>query len=157
MPENKLNGTFEIGVDKYDNSSVSFSVEEYKRPKFYVDFEKLQGSYRLGDTVSIRGFAKAYAGNKIDGAKVSYRITRQARFLYPWIFWGKILPRQNPVVITNGEMTTGPDGTFIIKFAAIPALSIDKTPDPSFNYRLEPVVTAINGEPKRWHYLFPFG
>src|SRR6185437_6824101 len=40
IPENKLNGEFEIAVEDFDNSSVSFSVEEYKRPKFYTEFEK---------------------------------------------------------------------------------------------------------------------
>jgi uncharacterized protein YfaS (alpha-2-macroglobulin family) len=157
LPENKLNGTFEIAVDTYDNSSVSFSVEEYKRPKFYADFRKLKGSYRLGDTVSITGFAKAYSGNNIDGAKVSYRVTRQARFLYPWIFWREILPRQNPVEISNGEMTTGADGKFIIKFAAIPDLSIDKTTEPVFDYKVEADVTDINGETRSGDIVVPIG
>ncbi|MEO6837980.1 MAG: MG2 domain-containing protein, partial [Ginsengibacter sp.] len=68
IPENKLNGDFDIDVVGYGNSSVSFSVEEYKRPKFYTQFENAKGSYRVNDTVSVTGFAKAYAGNNIDGA-----------------------------------------------------------------------------------------
>ena len=40
LPENKLNGEFEINVTGLENSSVSFSVEEYKRPKFYTDLKK---------------------------------------------------------------------------------------------------------------------
>ena len=79
LPENKLNGEFNIEVEDYENSSVHFSVEEYKRPKFYTEFEKVKGSYRVGDTVSITGFAKAYAGNNIDGAKVKYRVTRRSQ------------------------------------------------------------------------------
>ncbi|MFS8082319.1 MAG: MG2 domain-containing protein, partial [Ginsengibacter sp.] len=63
IPENKLNGEFEIGVSDFNNSSISFSVEEYKRPKFYTEFEKVKGSYRVNDTVKISGFAKAFAGN----------------------------------------------------------------------------------------------
>ena len=47
IPENKLNGEFGIDVEDYKNSSVSFSVEEYKRPKFYTEFEKVKGSYRV--------------------------------------------------------------------------------------------------------------
>ncbi|MGH2564600.1 MAG: MG2 domain-containing protein, partial [Ginsengibacter sp.] len=53
LPENKLNGEFEIDVLDFENSSTSFSVEEYKRPKFYTEFEKAKGSYRVGDSVSI--------------------------------------------------------------------------------------------------------
>ncbi len=52
IPENKLNGEFAIDVNHYKNSSVLFSLEEYKRPKFYTEFEKAKGNFRLGDTVS---------------------------------------------------------------------------------------------------------
>jgi hypothetical protein len=118
IPENKLNGSFDIDVAGYSSSSVSFSVEEYKRPKFYTEFEKAKESYRVNDTVSIMGFAKAYAGNNIDGAKVSYRVTRVARFLYPWMFWRTIMPRTQPLEISHGEITTDADGKFRIRFAA---------------------------------------
>src|SRR5690606_36272195 len=105
---------------------------EYKRPKFYTEFEKVKGSFRVGDTVSITGLAKAYAGNNIDGARVSYRVTRVARFLYPWMFWRKRFPISSPLEITHGETTTDADGKFVIKFAAIPDLNLDKKTDPVF-------------------------
>src|SRR5690242_15475964 len=147
LPENKMNGEFKIIIPDYNNSSVPFAVEEYKRPKFYTEFEKAKGSFRVGDTVSINGFAKAYAGNNIDGAKVSYRVTRVARFLYPWRFWRKgFLPPARPMEIAHGEMTTDADGKFQIKFAAIPDLSIDKKTDPVFDYKIVADVTDINGE-----------
>ncbi|MGN6531426.1 MAG: alpha-2-macroglobulin family protein [Ginsengibacter sp.] len=157
IPENKLNGEFNIYVKKYENSSVSFSVEEYKRPKFYTEFEKAKGSFRVGDTVSITGFAKAYAGNNIDGAKVSYRVTRVARFLYPWMFWRKPFPIARPMEIANGEITTDADGKFTIKFAAIPDLSIDKKTDPVFDYKVEADVTDINGETRSANITVPVG
>ncbi len=157
IPENKLNGEFEINVEDYENSSVSFSVEEYKRPKFYTEFEKVKGSYRIGDTVSITGFAKAYAGNNIDGAKVSYRVTRVARFLYPWMFWRKGFPQTRPMEIAHGEITTDADGKFIIKFAAIPDLSLDKNTDPVFDYKIEADVTDINGETRSGDITVPVG
>jgi len=157
IPENKLNGEFGIDVKEYHNSSVSFSVEEYKRPKFYTEFEKVKGSFRVGDTVSITGFAKAYAGNNIDGAKVSYRVTRVARFLYPWMFWRTIMPRTQPLEIANGEIITDADGKFIIKFAAIPDLSLDKNTDPVFDYKVEADVTDINGETRSGNITVPVG
>jgi uncharacterized protein YfaS (alpha-2-macroglobulin family) len=157
IPENKLNGEFNIDVKEYENSSVSFSVEEYKRPKFYTEFEKAKGSFRVGDTVSINGFAKAYAGNNIDGAKVSYRVTRVARFLYPWMFWRKPFPIARPMEIANGEITTDTDGKFTIKFAAIPDLSIDKKTDPVFDYKVEADVTDINGETRSADITVPVG
>src|SRR6185312_4819510 len=158
IPENKLNGEVNINVKEYQNSEVSFSVEEYKRHKFYTEFEKAKGSFRVGDTVSITGFAKAYAGNNIDGAKVSYRVTRVARFLYPWMFWRKgFLPPSKPMEITNGEITTNADGKFTIKFAAIPDLSIDKKTDPVFDYKVEADVTDINGETRSANITVPVG
>ncbi|MEP6927400.1 MAG: MG2 domain-containing protein, partial [Ginsengibacter sp.] len=157
LPENKLNGEFTIDVEDYDNSSVTFSVEEYKRPKFYTEFEKVKGSYRVNDTVQITGFAKAYAGNNIDGAKVKYHVTREARFLYPWMFWRKGFPQTKPLEITNGEITTGADGKFIIKFAAIPDLTLDKKTDPVFDYKVEADVTDINGETRSGEITVPIG
>ena len=157
LPENKLNGEFEIDVKDLENSSVSFSVEEYKRPKFYTEFEKVKGSYRVNDTVQITGFAKAYAGNNIDGATVHYRVTRVARFLYPWMFWRKGFPQTNPLEITNGEITTDADGKFTIKFAAIPDLSLDKNTDPFFDYKVEADVTDINGETRSGNITVPIG
>ena len=62
------------------SGSVYFSVEEYKRPKFEVKFDPVEGSFKLGETVKVNGNAKAYAGSNIDGAEVTYRVTRQASF-----------------------------------------------------------------------------
>lgn len=157
IPGNKLNGEFSIDVDNYNNSSVSFSVEEYKRPKFYTEFEKVKGSYRVNDTVQLTGFAKAYAGNNIDGAKVSYRVTREARFLYPWMFWRTVIPSTQTLEITHGEITTDVDGKFLIKFAAIPDLTLDPKTDPVFDYKVEADVTDINGETRSGDIIVSVG
>ncbi|MEO6949450.1 MAG: MG2 domain-containing protein, partial [Ginsengibacter sp.] len=157
LPENKMNGEFDMVVSEYDNSPISFSVEEYKRPKFYTDFEKAKDSYRVGDTVSITGFAKAYAGNNIDGAAVTYRVTRVARFIYPWRFWGRGLPNVQPMEIAHGEAITDADGKFIVKFAAIPDLSLDKNTDPVFDYEVEADVTDLNGETRSGKITVPVG
>ncbi|MGB3073693.1 MAG: MG2 domain-containing protein, partial [Chitinophagales bacterium] len=76
-PTNGLNGEMEI---RNSSGSVSVSVEEYKRPRFEVVFDTLKGSPRLNETVSVKGKAKSYAGANIDGATVTYRVVRQARF-----------------------------------------------------------------------------
>ena len=157
IPENKLNGEFKIDVNEYENSSLYFSVEEYKRPKFYTEFEKVKGSYRVNDTVQITGFAKAYSGNNIDGAKVSYRVTRVARFLYPWMFWRKGFPQTKPLEIAHGEITTDADGKFKIQFAAIPDLTLNKKTDPVFDYKVEADVTDINGETRSGDITVPVG
>ncbi|MEO6456575.1 MAG: MG2 domain-containing protein, partial [Ginsengibacter sp.] len=157
LPENQLNGEFTITAGDFDNSSTAFSVEEYKRPKFYAEFEKVKGTYRVNDKIKITGFAKAYAGNNIDGANVKYRVTRVARFLYPWMFWRWPMPQTHPLEITHGEIETGVDGKFSIEFEAIPDLSIDKKTDPVFDYKVEADVTDINGETRSTSATVPVG
>jgi uncharacterized protein YfaS (alpha-2-macroglobulin family) len=144
LPQNVLNGYFSL-TDQRSNE-VSFSVEEYKRPKFAVDFEKIKESYKAGDSVTVIGTAKAYAGNNIDGAKVVYRVVRQPRFLYPWLFWRGWFPPSEPMEIAHGEATTNKDGQFTIRFQAIPDLKLDKKWDPVFDYEVHADVTDINGE-----------
>ena len=145
LPQSGLNGDFTLFM-KNGIGYVSFSVEEYKRPKFYVDFESVKGTYKVNDTIKVTGYAKAYAGNNIDGANVKYRVVRQPRFIYPWMFWRWWQPPVKEMEIINGEVKTDKDGKYIIAFAAIPDLSIDKKFEPVFDYKIYTDVTDINGE-----------
>ena len=146
LQQNGLTGNFNILVKEYNQSSADFSVEEYKRPKFLVEINKPQSSYRVNDTVTITGTAKAYAGNNIDGAAVKYRVSRRARFIYPWLYYRKGMPNTTPMEIANGITTTDTAGNFSIRFKAIPDLTISQTLEPVFDYTIEADVTDINGE-----------
>lgn len=126
--------------------SAYFSVEEYKRPKFSVAINPIKGNYKLNETVSITGTAKAYAGNAIDGADVSYRVVRTATFPYWWYWWRGYYPTSNQMEITNGTTTTNEKGEFTISFKALPDLSILKKYEPTFTYTVYADVTDINGE-----------
>lgn len=143
LPSNTLNGIFTLYI-KDNKTEQTFRVEEYKRPKFYVEFEKVKQTYRVNDTISLTGNAKAYAGNNIDGAKVSYRVVRSARFIYDWLRWWQ--PEPEEMEIVNGELKTDASGKFEIRFAAIPDRSINRETDPVFDYRIYVDVTDINGE-----------
>jgi len=145
LPQTTLNGNFTIMAKDY-SGGIDFSVEEYKRPKFYVDYEKLKGTYKVNDKIKVSGFAKAFAGNNIDGAGVKYRIVRQPRFIYDWYFWRWWQPPMAEMEIVHGETRTGKDGKFEIEFTAIPDLKIDKKFDPIFDYTIYSDVTDINGE-----------
>ena len=145
LPQFALNGSFSL-YTKLDNGHAQFNVEEYKRPKFYVEYEPLKGTYKIADTVTITGIAKAYAGNNINSALVKYRVIRQPRFLYPWMFWRGWFPPSQPMEIAHGETTTDEEGKFLIQFAAIPDLKLDKKLDPVFDYTVYADVTDINGE-----------
>jgi len=145
LPTGVLNGNFSIYA-KDQKGETDFSVEEYKRPKFYAEFEKIKGTFKLNDKIKITGFAKAYAGNNIDGALVKYRVERNARFPYPWMFYRWYMPPTSSMVITHGEAKTGKDGKFTIEFEAIPDKTLDKKLDPIFEYTVYADVTDINGE-----------
>lgn len=145
LPQSGLNGIFRMETED-DNGSISFRMEEYKRPKFYVEFEKIKETYKLNEVVKVTGYAKAYAGNNIAQATVKYRVVRQARFPYPWIFYKTWLPRSESMEIAHGESVTNSDGKFDIVFKAIPDLTLDSKLQPVFNYEVYADVTDINGE-----------
>jgi uncharacterized protein YfaS (alpha-2-macroglobulin family) len=144
LPEGQLNGEFRL-VEGKDKGQLSFSVEEYKRPKFYVEFDKVKGSYRVNDSVKITGKALAYAGNNIDGAKVKYRIVRQARFPYPWLMWKRPFNGVSRE-IQHGEMQTAADGSFTVTFPAVPDLQVAPALKPIFSYSVQVDITDLNGE-----------
>ena len=157
LPLNTLNGNFQL-VDKKNGVSDSyFSVEEYKRPKFYVEFEKIKTGYKAGDSVTVYGIAKAYAGNNIDGAKVSYRVVRQPRFIYTWFFSKWWMPPTKEMEIAHGEATTDKEGRFTVSFQAIPDKTIDIKYNPVFDYRIYADVTDINGETRSAENLVTAG
>jgi len=145
LPATGLNGNFSIS-EKDNRGQTFFSVEEYKRPKFYVEYEKLKGTYQLNDKIKITGVAKAYAGNTIDDAMVKYRVVRQPRYLYPWIFRRWWQPPSPAMEIAQGETRTSAEGKFEIEFETIPDKTIDKKWEPVFDYTVYADVTDINGE-----------
>ncbi len=125
---------------------ASFSVEEYKRPKFQVNFNPLKGSFKLNETIKVTGNAQAFSGANIDGAEVKYRVVRNASFPYWfWYRWG-FYPSSPQIEIVNGATKTDEKGQFEIDFKAIPDLSIDKKVEPTFSYTIYADVTDINGE-----------
>ncbi len=143
-PNGGLNGQMSI-TDGY--SSVYISVEDYKRPKFETEFNPVKGSYRINDEVTVSGFAKAYAGNVIDGAQVKYRVVRRINYPY-WYWWYRPYYSQgsSEVEITNGETVTNDTGAYIIKFKALPDESVSKKSYATYSYEISADVTDINGE-----------
>jgi 5-hydroxyisourate hydrolase-like protein (transthyretin family) len=147
LPLQGLTGNFILFAYQGNNrSSTSFSVEEYKRPTFSVTLEKPKTAYRLNDSITITGTAKAFSGNNIDGAKVVYNITRTTRFQYPW-FWRAPIQQNEKREISNGIMSTDALGNFIIIFkASAEDVSLDKKSNPLFDFSINVSVTDANGE-----------
>ncbi len=126
-----------------DYNSRGIRVEEYKRPKFEVEFLPVEGNYKLNEIVSVKGLAKAYAGNAIDNADVVYRVVRSAYFPYYYGWWW---PSSTTVEITNGTTRTDENGNFMIEFNAIPDAGLNPTYRAVFNYQILADVTDLNGE-----------
>ncbi len=149
-----ISGTFTLpsagltGQMRLQNAygSVYFSVEEYKRPKFEVSFDPVEGSYRLNDEISVSGKAVAYSGANIDNAEVQYRVVRQARFPYFWRGWKSPWVSSPEVEVLNGVAKTDASGSFKIEFTAVADPSIPAEQKPIFNYQVYADVTDINGE-----------
>ena len=147
IPNNGLTGNFSIRLQGSNsiNAYHSFSVEEYKRPKFEAEFTPVSETYKVNDIVTVKGHALAYAGSNITDAKVIYRVHRNVQYPH-WYYWYRPAFNSEPQEITHGEMTTDADGNFEIKFKAIPDSSVDKSSLPVFSYEVTADITDINGE-----------
>lgn len=128
------------------NGRASILVEEYKRPKFEVTFNPVEGSYKLGETVTVQGKAMTFAGSAVSEAKVTYRVVRKANFPIIWWGWRDRFPQTETMEITNGLTTTNNEGSFEISFTAIPDPAISEKLSPTFNYTVYADVSDINGE-----------
>lgn len=141
-PENGYTGDYII---KIGTGQVTVKVEEYKRPKFFVTFDTLKGSYFVNDGIEVHGVAQAYAGNNINDASVEYAVERNVRFPFPWRCYWWPVPENRSVTVAAGTTVTDAGGRFTIPFKAVP----DNTnPElwPVFTYTVNIKVTDLNGE-----------
>lgn len=149
LPNSGLNGQYRIQIlgknNTFDNGRHYFSVEEYKRPKFEANFNPITETFKIKDSITVEGNAKAYAGSNISDAKVTYTVKRKVQ--YPtWWYWRRPYFNSESQEITHGETTTNNKGEFDITFKAIPDQSVDQKSQPVFNYEVTADVTDINGE-----------
>ncbi len=150
-----FNGTFTApqgvltGMMRIQNESGTryFSMEEYKRPKFEVTFDLVQGSYLVNNRITVVGKAMTYSGAIVSEAKVTYRITRSSQ-LPKWFYsWRSFyMPSSPQTEITNGITETDAAGNFRITFDALADEKIPRSGSPVFDFEISADVTDINGE-----------
>jgi uncharacterized protein YfaS (alpha-2-macroglobulin family) len=158
LPKNGLTGDFHISVQRPDDytkketaaafwnttnfnySTTYFSVEEYKRPKFEVTFDAKKESFKLNESVKIKGTAIAFAGSSISDAVVKYSVNRYTTYFRN--YYG----REENETLAVGETKTDASGKFTIDFTALPSNNNSKEQRPIFNYEINVSVTDINGE-----------
>jgi len=145
LPNDGLTGQFTIEFFAGVTAATYFSVEEYKRPKFETKFNPVTETFKVNDSVTVKGNALAYAGSNITDAKVVYRVHRKVQ--YPsWYYWYRPWFNSEPQEIAHGETITDASGNFEVTFKAIPDESVDKISLPIFNYEITADVTDVNGE-----------
>ena len=157
LPTGLLNGRFTI---RASGASTSFSVEEYKRPTFQVEFPEYNKPYQSGDTVRAQAKVLSYAGVPVQGAKVHYTVKR--RVAYWWmsysLYWqggymGRGLQEE---VMNEAETTTDDDGTFAVE---MPMLLPDDQGNQTMFYHfvVEADVTDMAGETHSGTMMLPLG
>ncbi|MHA7843357.1 MAG: alpha-2-macroglobulin family protein [Winogradskyella sp.] len=146
LPNDGLTGNFTIELTCGRKGYTYFSVEEYKRPKFKPEFQPITETFKVNDSITVKGKAVAFAGSNITDAKVVYRVKRQVQ--YPsWWYWRRPgYYSSEAQEITFGEGTTNDKGEFEITFKALPDESVSKDNLPVFNYEVTVDITDVNGE-----------
>jgi len=143
-PEGGLRGQMSLN-STVGASNHTFSVEEYKRPRFEVLMLPLEQKAAIGDTLTMKGRAVSYAGSPVDGAKVQYRVVRQ--IYYPWRWWWFAPGPETPdMELATGTGITDALGEFAISFVAADEPGSHNNSIPAFRYTLYADITDINGE-----------
>jgi uncharacterized protein YfaS (alpha-2-macroglobulin family) len=142
-PRDVLTGRMTLTASN-PSGSVSFRVEEYKRPKFEVKLKKPKEQQQLNQMVKVKGLAESYSGVSVADAKVKYRVVRQVELPWWWRWhnpWGS-----GSQEIAHGEAKTKENGEFEIEYMAKPDLKVNPKAQPVFNYRVEVDVVDTTGE-----------
>ena len=126
----------------FNYSETVFSVEEYKRPTFKIEFDETTETFAVNETVSVSGKAISFSGVNLSDSKVTYSVERDSYATYNYRHhWS-----DESLTITNGETTTDAEGNFKIDFTALPYLDLKKENLPVFEYTVSAAVTDSRGE-----------
>ena len=142
IPEEIVSGFCSI---QSDLGSVSFRVEEYKRPSFEITFSKSDIAYTIGDRISVNGIAKSYAGSNLSGATFKYTISRITSFPCWFRYWVP-RPGSRDREIAHGTGILDINGNFAINFEAIKDPMLNPLDAPLYSYKVNVDIIAGNGE-----------
>lgn len=147
LPRQTLTGSFSLSVE---NASVSFQVEEYKRPTFAAEIEPVKEEIAFGDRVNIRGKVQTFSGVALQDGNVEWRIVRR-----PYLLRGYYGPFREEQV-ANGTTAVGNDGSFTLSFRPEKVTS-SFYPTQYYNYEVIALVTDSKGESQEVRFAFPVG
>ena len=146
LPSPCLTGYFSL---RAADTSVSFKVEEYKRPTFDVTFEPVKVEYQVGDSIEVAGMAKTFAGAPVQNARVHYNISRS--YAWFWRFMGRGSARW------EGEAMTDADGKFSVPVHF--EIDSDRRESPLwyYTYNIQADVTDGAGGTQQANLSLPLG
>ena len=150
LPEGGLTGIYTLRSDLGNNIYTNFSVEEYKRPTFKVDFEKPQTKYAVGDTVRFNATAKSFAGVPVQGAKAVVRVVRR-----PSVYWRYADNDIKSETVLVDTLQTSADGTFTVAVPMVMPETYDEHPRRYFNFDITADVTDVAGETRHGETSLP--
>ncbi|MGI4733756.1 MAG: MG2 domain-containing protein [Janthinobacterium lividum] len=160
LPTGRLNGEFALRADSTaDEGEVKFSVEDYKRPTFYVQLDSVPGRPQLGQPLAVSGRARAYAGQPTDGATVSYRVTRRELWPLFGYGYGGRGGRGGSQEIAHGTATTDAEGRFSLTFTPplVPNGPGQPRYQPGYVFEVTADVTDAAGETRTGSRCFAIG
>lgn len=177
IPKNGVTGEYIIEADEPDNlendelydpeedehlfwdnvdfsyNETIFSVEEYKRPTFKVEFNSTTETFAVNDTVQVSGKSISFSGVNLSDSQVSYSVQRESYANYHYRQgWS-----DESLTISKGETTTDSNGEFKIDFPALPYLNLKKENLPVFEYTVNVAVTDSRGETQTAETLVKVG
>lgn len=142
LPQQTLAGQFSLSTP---NGSLSFRVEEYKRPTFFVNFEPVKQDISFGEEMTLQGVAQTFSGADLQGANLSYRIVRHS-------FWSRFY--SDDAQVAEGNTNVSEDGRFSISFRPEKPENDLNTENSYYRYEVIALVTDSKGENEQGRFSF---
>ena len=167
LPSGVLTGTFTLRTDNRMSGYAYIRVEEYKRPTFMVEFDKVEEKYANGDTLNLTGRATTYSGVPVQGAKVKYSVRRHKALWWRYGGYGTASYGYDDDLLAEGEAVTDGSGEFAVaapmllpewESGVTPLQQADYYRAPRFyDIMVEADVTDLAGETRSGKLSLPLG
>ncbi len=150
LPRQSLNGNFVLVTNR---ASVSFRVEEYKRPSFRLEIEPIKEEVTFGNEIQIQGKAESFSGAALQKGKVEWVITRRPFWLRDY------MPdpyNHTYEQVAQGTADVNQKGKF--RFAFVPKREQAGSDRPVCqSYEVKARLTDSKGETQETAYIFSAG
>ena len=116
LPEQLLPGTFTwSSSSRIVPKSSPIQVEEYKRPTYTIQFEPIEGMYKLGDSLVIKGKVESFSGSLLDGVKVKAELVEPRYLEQPFPCDIRFLRLKDERILSDNELELKQGGDFALE------------------------------------------